>query len=157
MNSKNHGKYQFALKVILISAFSNLFPLEFVQKCQCCQFCVLQENSFSFCRFEGSLAIVTFLSVLFTGGGACPTGLPASGGSGPGGCLLGGGGLVGPGGCLLGGGLVLGGSGPGYVETPPPQADGYCCGRYASYWNAFLSYQKYLVFKSISKIELKNI
>ena len=23
------------------------------------------------------------------------------------------------------------------VETPPPQ-DGYCCGRYASYWNAFL-------------------
>ena len=21
---------------------------------------------------------------------------------------------------------------------PPPQADGYCCGRYASYWNAFL-------------------
>ena len=21
---------------------------------------------------------------------------------------------------------------------PPPPADGYCCGRYASYWNAFL-------------------
>ena len=46
-----------------------------------------------------------------------------------------------------------GGSGPGGVpargvvcsqgicswgETPPPKADGYCCGRYASYWNAFL-------------------
>ena len=31
------------------------------------------------------------------------------------------------GGCLLRGGL----------ETPPP-ADGYRCGRYASYWNAFL-------------------
>ena len=28
--------------------------------------------------------------------------------------------------------LLLGG---GLVETPP---DGYCCGRYASYWNAFL-------------------
>ena len=28
---------------------------------------------------------------------------------------------------------------PGGVETPPPpKADGYCCGRYASYWNAFL-------------------
>ena len=23
---------------------------------------------------------------------------------------------------------------------PPPQADGYCCGRYTSYWNAFLSF-----------------
>ena len=22
--------------------------------------------------------------------------------------------------------------------APPPPADGYCCGRYASYWNAFL-------------------
>ena len=31
-------------------------------------------------------------------------------------------------GCLL----------PGGVETPPPEAEGYCCGRYASYWNAFL-------------------
>ena len=31
------------------------------------------------------------------------------------------GGVPGPGGCL--------------VETPP---DGYCCGRYASYWNVFL-------------------
>ena len=51
-------------------------------------------------------------------------------------------------GCLAGGawsrgGLVPGGSGPGgvlsrgvcLVETPP---DGYCCGRHASYWNAFL-------------------
>ena len=27
--------------------------------------------------------------------------------------------------------------GRGLVETPP---DGYCCGRYASYWNAFLFY-----------------
>ena len=23
-------------------------------------------------------------------------------------------------------------------RPPPPQADGYCCGRYTSYWNAFL-------------------
>ena len=23
-------------------------------------------------------------------------------------------------------------------QTPPTPADGYCCGRYASYWNAFL-------------------
>ena len=41
--------------------------------------------------------------------------------------------VSGPGGCL-----VPGGSGPGggcLVETP---LDGYCCGRYASYWNAFL-------------------
>ena len=25
-----------------------------------------------------------------------------------------------------------------HALTPPPPADGYCCGRYASYWNAFL-------------------
>ena len=24
------------------------------------------------------------------------------------------------------------------LRQTPPQADGYCCGRYASYWNAFL-------------------
>ena len=42
--------------------------------------------------------------------------------------------------CIAGGiplylawGSALGG---GLVETPPP--DGYCCGQYASYWNAFL-------------------
>ena len=27
---------------------------------------------------------------------------------------------------------------PGGCGDPPPKADGYCCGRYASYWNAFL-------------------
>ena len=52
-----------------------------------------------------------------------------------GGCLLQGDlvrGVPSPGGCLL-----PGGSGPRecLVETPP---DGYCCGRYASYWNVFL-------------------
>ena len=25
-----------------------------------------------------------------------------------------------------------------WADTPPPKADGYCSGRYASYWNAFL-------------------
>ena len=27
---------------------------------------------------------------------------------------------------------------PPQSRPPPPLADGYCCGRYASYWNAFL-------------------
>ena len=54
-------------------------------------------------------------------GGACP-----QGGLLPGG-LLPGGGVPGLGGCLVPGGCLL--------ETP---RDGYCCGWYASYWNAFL-------------------
>ena len=59
--------------------------------------------------------------------------------SGPGrGCLLWG--VPGPGGACSGGGRVWSQgevtcSGGCLVETPP---DGYCCGRYASYWNAFL-------------------
>ena len=32
----------------------------------------------------------------------------------------------------------LGGCIPACTEADPPPADGYCCGRYASYWNAFL-------------------
>ena len=39
------------------------------------------------------------------------------------------GGVPGPRGCLVPGGLPGG-------DPPPP--DGYCCGRYASCWNAFL-------------------
>ena len=27
---------------------------------------------------------------------------------------------------------------PPGADTPPPRRDGHCCGRYASYWNAFL-------------------
>ena len=27
---------------------------------------------------------------------------------------------------------------PACSETDTPQADGYCCGRYTSYWNAYL-------------------
>ena len=38
------------------------------------------------------------------------------------------------GGTLLQGGSLL----PGGCGDPP---DGYCCGRYASYWNAFLFYE----------------
>ena len=59
-------------------------------------------------------------------GGACPRcGVPAPGG---GGCLVPG---VGGGGCLV---PVLGGRGGGHQA---PSSDGYCCRRYASYWNAF--------------------
>ena len=33
-------------------------------------------------------------------------------------------------------------------QAHPPQADGYCCGRYASYWNAFLFVgSKYLIVR----------
>ena len=46
--------------------------------------------------------------IFFKGGGAWSGGAWSKEESGPGGCLL---------------------------ETP---RDGYCCGRYASYWNAFL-------------------
>ena len=59
---------------------------------------------------------------LSTGGCACSGGVSAPVVPVPGECLL-------PGGCLLWGG--------GLVETPDPP-DGYCCGQYASYWNAFL-------------------
>ena len=54
-------------------------------------------------------------SVILSTGGAWSRGVCSWGG-----CLVWGV-VPGPGGCL--------------VETPP---DGYCCGRYASYWNAFL-------------------
>ena len=43
------------------------------------------------------------------------------------------GGVCSQGVCL--GGLLCGGDGLLLMETSP---DGYCCGRYASYWNAFL-------------------
>ena len=47
------------------------------------------------------------------------------------------GGVPAPGGCLLPGGACSGGSAPRGCGDPL-EADGYCCGRYASYWNAFL-------------------
>ena len=50
----------------------------------------------------------------------------------PGGCIVLGGVWSRAGECMVQGGLVWG----VLVETLP--GDGYCCGRYASYWNAFL-------------------
>ena len=78
--------------------------------------------------------------ILFTGGGAIQHALQVvsqhalqQGGACSRGCLLWGvacsEGLSAPGGALLWGGCG---------NPPPPKADGYCCGRYASYWNAFL-------------------
>ena len=60
-----------------------------------------------------------------------------------GGCLFQGGsapgGVCSQGVPALGGLLPVGVPAPrGSVEPPPPKADGYCCGRYASYWNTFL-------------------
>ena len=59
-----------------------------------------------------------------------------------GGCLLWGvsalGGVSAPGGCLLPWGVSARGvSAPWGAWWSPPR-DGYCCWRYASYWNAFL-------------------
>ena len=65
--------------------------------------------------------------------GAC------SGGVWSGGCLLGGG-VPAPGGMLVPGGVWSGGMVPG--GDPP---DGYCCGQYTSYWNAFLFRQTFVL------------
>ena len=43
-NSKHHDKCKFPLKLIRFLTVSNLFTFEVVQKCQCCQLCVLREN-----------------------------------------------------------------------------------------------------------------
>ena len=96
----------------------------------------------------------------------------SKGGSGPGGGVWSGGvsavrgvwsgGVSGLGGCLLWGGcLVLGGVWSGgvagargfalrgmcLVDTP---RDGHCCGRYASYWNAFLLVLELLTYHRFS-------
>ena len=55
--------------------------------------------------------------------GVCSQGCACSGGSAAGGLV--------PGGLLLGGSTARG-------VWRPPKADGYCYGRYASYWNTFL-------------------
>ena len=52
------------------------------------------------------------------------------------GCLVHAGACSG-GGPYSGGAPGPGGSGPGGAWWRPPR-DGYCCGRYASYWNTFL-------------------
>ena len=45
MYLKQLAKCLFALKLILYSTVSNLFPLEIVQICGRCELCVLRENS----------------------------------------------------------------------------------------------------------------
>ena len=60
-----------------------------------------------------------------------PGGVPAPRGACSGGCLVPEG-VSALGGCLLLGGVCS--RGVCLMETP----HGYCCGRYASYWNAFL-------------------
>ena len=42
LNSQHHEKCKCALKFILLATTSNLISLEVLQKCQHCQFCVLQ-------------------------------------------------------------------------------------------------------------------
>ena len=101
----------------------------------------------------GKIIFLHLFVILFTGGGAWSwEGVP-----GPGGCLVPGGGLLwedawswgvpGPRGACQrvsapGGAWSWGVSAPGGVWSQggawwrPP--DGYCCGRYASYWDAFL-------------------
>ena len=99
-------------------------------------------------------------SVIMLTGGPGPgevsaLGCLVPGGSGPGGCLVLGVGVC-SGGCLLQEGcLVSGVAGPGgllpggvcLVDTP---WDGRCCGRYASYWNAFLLVLELLTYHRFS-------
>ena len=62
------------------------------------------------------------------------------------------GGVPARGSALVLGGACSGGSGPGgHMEETP--RDGYCCGRYASYWNAFLHSHKFAV--DVDKYEIK--
>ena len=78
------------------------------------------------------------------------------------GCLVRGRGLL-PGGCLVPRGAWSGGGGaawssggrggfPACTEADPPEREGYCCGRYASYWNAFLFSINLVISRYQSKI-----
>ena len=83
-------------------------------------FLVLEMKSYLITVRKRSLRRLCFypcLSVILFTGGLLP-GVPGPGGAGPGGCVPGG--------------------------NPP---DGYCCGRYASYWNAFLLLCSYFLPK----------
>ena len=96
--------------------------------------CILVSSIFTTRKrslWQGNMFTGVFLS---TGGVPAPGGL--FWGVWSGGCLLpvgSGPGDACSGGCLLQGRCLLRG---GAWWRPP---DGYCCGRYASYWNAFLS------------------
>ena len=85
-------------------------------------------SNVSFVTVRNEVAKVMFLQVcVCPRGGGLLLGVPCPRGSAPGG------GVPGSGGCL-----VLGGGIPACTEADPSRRDGYCCGRYASYWNAFL-------------------
>ena len=93
-------------------------------------------------RSCGKVMFLQVSLILFTGGvwsrgGACSGGVPAPGGVWSWGVPAPGGvwsrGVPALGGLLPGGACSRG----GLVETPLPP-DSYCCGQYASYWNAFL-------------------
>ena len=56
--------------------------------------------------------------------------------------------------CLLRGCLLLGGGSGGGGDPPP--ADGYCCGRYASYWNAFLLMNKINLISKVNDLGTRN-
>ena len=92
-------------------------------------------------------------------GGVSGRGIPAPRGV-PGG---------GPGGSVVQGCLLWGwGSGPGgwgsgprgipaYTKADPPLRDWYCCGRYASYWNAFLLQLSILVAVKSGNLYKKSL
>ena len=97
--------------------------------CKCFQ--KSSKKIFTVCK--RSLRRLCFYRCLSVHVGGCPG--PGPGGVYPGGC-------PGPG---MGGGVGWGcpGPGPGGVSQhalrqTPPSADGYSCGQYTSYWNAFL-------------------
>ena len=84
---------------------------------------------------------------MFTGMCLSTGRVPGQRGACSGGCLLQGGlvwvdacsgGVPGPGGALCGGYLVWGVPGPEGACSQGGAWDGYCCGWYASHWNAFL-------------------
>ena len=90
-----------------------------------------------------------FRGCLLSGGGVCSQGVSALGGG------------VCSGGCLLSGGwcLLPGVSAPGGGAWWRPPRDGHCCGRYASYWNAFLLHFTFKVQRQTSReiMMLQNV
>ena len=70
------------------------------------------------------------------------------------GCLLRGGGVPAPGGICSH--LVPAPGGGACSQGDPPKVDGYCFGRYASYWNAFLLLFRFLRFLLLQVERLGN-
>ena len=101
-----------------------IFPFTWLLSISNCR----KKHEVVFTARKRSCGKVMFLQVsviLFTGGYLVPGGVPGPRG------------VSAPRGAWYGGCLLLGGawSGECLVDSPP---DGYCCGRYRSYWNAFL-------------------